>query len=239
MQTSVHPYASVRENAYLPPHERNFTGALKGKEQDGPLYATQAPVQNEKMAHNIFACSMKMPIITLTSEELLLLSPEERLYFQMDNSPLEVFLAGLSRNTLMNVPQSGNNATNMFSPDMIIVPDLYETYISSLRPGEIPQPFVVAKETSSIRSVIMDVHGNNQVESVVDPGSSIISMAEDVCHKLSLAYDSLISLPMQSANGTVDETLSLAPNVPCDLGGITIYMQIHVIRDPAYDILLG
>ncbi|KAF8232125.1 hypothetical protein L208DRAFT_1273557 [Tricholoma matsutake] len=225
-QTSVHPYASVRENAYLPPHKRNFAGASKGKEKDGPSYATQAPVQNEKIAHDIFARSMKMPIVMLTSEELLSLSPKVQTKWREQVTPKQV-------------PQSGNNATNMFSPDTIIVPDPYETYISSLRPGEIPQPFIVAKETSLIRSVIMDVHGNNQVESVVDPGSSIILMAEDVCHELSLAYDSSIRLPMQSANGTVDETLSLACNMPCDLGGITLYMQIHIIQDPAYDILLG
>ncbi|KAF8219698.1 hypothetical protein L208DRAFT_1338495, partial [Tricholoma matsutake] len=226
MQTLVHPYVSVRENAYLPPHERNFAGASKGKEIDGPSYATQAPVQNKKIMHDIFACSMKMPIVMLTSEELLSLSPEVRTKWREQVTP-------------KRVPQSGNNVTNLFSPDAIIVPDPYETYISSLRPGEIPQPFIVAKETSSIRSVIMDVHGNNQVESVVDPGSSIISMAEDVCHELGLAYDSLIRLPMQSANRTVDETLGLACNVPCDLGGITLYMQIHIIQDPAYNILLG
>ncbi|KAF8222465.1 hypothetical protein L208DRAFT_1322563, partial [Tricholoma matsutake] len=75
-QTSVHPYTSVRENTYLPPHERNFTGTSKGKEKDRPSYAIQAPVQNKKIVHNIFACSMKMPIVTLTSKELLLLSPE-------------------------------------------------------------------------------------------------------------------------------------------------------------------
>ncbi|KAF8231038.1 hypothetical protein L208DRAFT_1472736 [Tricholoma matsutake] len=216
---------SVGENAYLPPHKRNFAGASKGKKKDGPLYATQAPVQNKKIAHDIFVRSMKMPIITLTSEELLSLSPEVRTKWREQVTPKQV-------------PQSRNNATNMFSPNTIIVPDPYKTYISSLRPGEIPQPFVVAKETSSIRSVIMDVHGNNQVESVVDPGSSIISMAEDVCHELSLAYDSSIRLPMQSANGTVDKTLGLACNIPCDLGGITLYMQIHIIQDPAYDILL-
>ncbi|KAF8219639.1 hypothetical protein L208DRAFT_1062899, partial [Tricholoma matsutake] len=196
------------------------------KEKDGPLYATQAPVQNEKIVHDIFVCSRKMPIITLTSEELLSLSPEVRTKWR-------------EQVTLKRVPQSGNNAMNMFSPDTIIVPDLYETYISSLQPGEIHQPFVIAKETSLIRSVIMDVHGNNQVESIVNPGSSIISMAEDVCHKLGLAYNSSIRLLMQSANGTVDETLSLACNVPCDLGGITLYMQIHIIWDPAYNILLG
>ncbi|KAF8227373.1 hypothetical protein L208DRAFT_1297008 [Tricholoma matsutake] len=201
MQTLVHPYASVRENAYLPPHERNFAGASKGKEKDGPLYATQAPVRNEKIMHDMFSRLMKMPIGMLTSEELLLLSPEVQMKWR-------------EQVTLKRVPQTGNNAMNMFSPDAIIMPDPYETYISSLQPSEIPQPFVVTKETSSIRSVIMDVHGNNQVESIIDPSSSIISIAEDVCHKLGLAYDSLIRLPMQSANGTVDKILGLACNVP-------------------------
>ncbi|KAF8237064.1 hypothetical protein L208DRAFT_1249202, partial [Tricholoma matsutake] len=108
-------------------------------------------------------------------------------------------------------------------------------------PGEIPQPFIVTKESSSIRSVIMDIRGNNQIESVINPGSSIISMVEDVCHKLGLAYDSSIRLLMQSANGTIDKMLGLeklAHNMACNLGSIMLYMQIHVIWDPAYNILL-
>jgi hypothetical protein len=44
---------------------------------------------------------------------------------------------------------------------------------------------------------------------------------------------------MQSANGEVDQSLGLARNVPMTLGEITLYVQIHVIRSPAYDILLG
>jgi hypothetical protein len=44
---------------------------------------------------------------------------------------------------------------------------------------------------------------------------------------------------MQSANDNVDQSLGLAWNVPCRIGTITLYLQIHVIRSPAYDILLG
>jgi hypothetical protein len=44
---------------------------------------------------------------------------------------------------------------------------------------------------------------------------------------------------MQSANGGIDETLGLARNIPCDLGSIILYMQVHIVRDPAYNILLG
>ncbi|KAF8232922.1 hypothetical protein L208DRAFT_1269648, partial [Tricholoma matsutake] len=90
MQTSVHPYALVRENTYLPPHKRNFTGTSKDKEKNGPSYATQAPVQNEKIAHDIFARSMKMSIITLTSEELLSLSPQVQTKWREQVTPKQV-----------------------------------------------------------------------------------------------------------------------------------------------------
>jgi hypothetical protein len=63
-------------------------------------------------------------------------------------------------------------------------------------------------------------------------------MSEDICHELGLAYDPTIRLPMQSANGGIDETLGLARNVPCEIGSIILYMQIHIIHDPTHDILL-
>jgi hypothetical protein len=44
---------------------------------------------------------------------------------------------------------------------------------------------------------------------------------------------------MQSANGEVDQSLGLSHNIPCKINSITLYLQIHIIRSPAYDILLG
>ena len=44
---------------------------------------------------------------------------------------------------------------------------------------------------------------------------------------------------MQSANKDVELTLGLARNVPFSLGSITVYLQVHIIRDPAYQVLLG
>ena len=64
-------------------------------------------------------------------------------------------------------------------------------------------------------------------------------MAEDVGMDLALIYDPEIVLNMQSANGEIDKSLGLARNVPISIGDITLYIQIHIIRSPAYDILLG
>jgi len=57
--------------------------------------------------------------------------------------------------------------------------------------------------------------------------------------KLAVSWDPDITIQMQSVNRTVERTLGLARNVPFSFGGITIYLQVHVIKDPAYTVLLG
>ena len=126
-------------------------------------------------------------------------------------------------------------------PDAIIVPDPIERYYRSLEPGEIPDPsrLEVARNSLSVRSVMAVVDSTRRHECIIDPGCQIIAMADDVCHDLALAYDPTIRLNMQSANGSLDWSLGLARNVPFTIGTITLYMQVHIIANPAYDILLG
>ncbi|KAG5649789.1 hypothetical protein H0H81_002029 [Sphagnurus paluster] len=45
-------------------------------------------------------------------------------------------------------------------------------------------------------------------------------------------YNPTVILNMVSANGAVDLSLGLAWNVPCEVEGITVYLQVHVIREP-------
>ncbi len=78
-----------------------------------------------------------------------------------------------------------------------------------------------------------------RISCILDSGSAIISMSEGVCHALGLAYDPRVRLEMQSVNGDVDSSLGLARNVPVRFGSIVVYLQFHVIRSPAYDVLLG
>jgi hypothetical protein len=85
----------------------------------------------------------------------------------------------------------------------------------------------------------MVVDNREEVEGIIDPGSQIIAMLEAVCHDIGLVYDPSIKLNMQSANSEVDQSLSLSHNVPCKINTITLYLQIHIIQSPSYNILLG
>ena len=97
----------------------------------------------------------------------------------------------------------------------------------------------VAKESHALHSIDLLINNQEYIEAILDPSSQIIVMSEAVCHHLSLQYNLHICLHMQSVNGEVDESLGLACNVSVQIGNIIIYIQIHVIHSPAYNILLS
>jgi len=86
---------------------------------------------------------------------------------------------------------------------------------------------------------MMLINNQTHVKSIINPGLQIITMLDAICHNLGLHYDLCIQLNMESANGIIDKSLGLACNIPCHIGNITLYLQIYVICDPAYDILMG
>jgi len=229
IEPPIHPFAEVREAVYKPPHERNFAG----KSKESPAYHTQIPIQSPAIANEVYNRSMKSPCVTLSPEELLSISPEIRTKLRDAITPKRTPIEQVGSSTNVLSKEHPNSDASIISEDY------FESYINSLEADEIPQKFVVAKESHALRSILVQVNHHNFVEGVIDPGSQIIAMSEEVCHELGLAYDPSIKLNMQSANGALDPSLGLSHNVPCKIGTITIFLQIHVIRNPAYDMLLG
>ena len=86
----------------------------------------------------------------------------------------------------------------------------------------------------------MTINNREKVKCILDGGSQIVAMAEHVALKAGISWDPRIILNMQSANGQVNPSLGLARNVPVTIpGGVTVYLQIYIIRNAAYDVLLG
>jgi hypothetical protein len=75
----------------------------------------------------------------------------------------------------------------------------------------------------------MVVNNKEEVEDIINPRSQIIAMLKAVCHDIGLMYDPSIKLNMQSANSKVDQLLGLSRNIPCQIGNITLYLQIYII----------
>ena len=124
-------------------------------------------------------------------------------------------------------------------PGAIIIKDPYKVYLCTAPEDRSSDCLTVAKESSVLRTILPLINHNQYVESVLDPSSQVIAMSEAACHVLALIYDPRIHLCMQSANLEVDETLGLTQNMLILIGDITLYVQFHIVRNPAYDVLLG
>jgi hypothetical protein len=226
-QLPVYPFANVKETSYQPPHKRNFAAApAKPTKDKEPAYHYVAPIQNLRTVVDVYNKSMQAPLVTLSPEHLFAILPEVHNRLCEAIMPKRVLTKTVSTHTLIEqVPDDKETS--------ITVPDVYETYINSLAPGEQPIPLNVAQESHALWSITMVIDNREEVEGLIDPGSQIIAMSEAVCHDIGLAYDPSIKLNMQSANSEVDQSLGLSHNVPCKINSITLYLQIHIIRSPA------
>ncbi|KZT27349.1 hypothetical protein NEOLEDRAFT_1176775, partial [Neolentinus lepideus HHB14362 ss-1] len=212
-------------------------------EKREPAYKTQAPVYNPQLTEDVFKHSLTSTCVSLSPEELLAISPDVRSKYREIITPKKVptqnwvqFSATIEEIEDEEAPilvlEEQVSPTTAPS-DGYVVPNPYDTYLKSLSPEEAPEPLVVAKESHVIRSIIAVVAHVEQVECIIDPGCQIIAMSEAVCHSIGLEYNPRIQLQMQLANRSIDMSLGLARNVPFQLGDVVLYLQVHVIRDPA------
>lgn len=128
----------------------------------------------------------------------------------------------------------------------VIVNDAIVQYWLSIPAGEQPKQVFVsmtdiqrAGDSAALRVVYPLIQGSGEVESILDGGSQIVSMAQATAVELGIGWDPDTFIYMQSANGQTEKSVGLAKNVPFCFGDITVYLQVHIIKEPAYKVLLG
>lgn len=98
---------------------------------------------------------------------------------------------------------------------------------------------ITAKDMASLRVIPTLVNDLREEEALLDSGSQIVSMSRTSAIECRITWNPDITINMQSANGQISRTCGLAKNVPFTFGDVTVYLQIHVVEDPPYKILLG
>ena len=101
-----------------------------------------------------------------------------------------------------------------------------------------PDNLIIAKHTEELR--VIDV----QIQSVkvivtVDDGSQIISIRQDVWEQIGLPIRLDRIMVMESANKTKDKTMGLLQDLKIGIGGYDFYLQVQVVKDAPYEMLLG
>ncbi|KAG6870621.1 hypothetical protein C0995_011673, partial [Termitomyces sp. Mi166 len=254
----IHPYSGIPEIQITEPTPKNVTTA--DHRQDG-AYKTLAPAATKEQEWTIKAFNTIWDHnITMTVGGALAISQPLQNHFQEMVMPKRITNTNMA--TISEIPDDGtDNAlpfpgksplemsanrsnTNSLSASVtepkgtVGAVDPVEAFYSHW-PPEHHASLCITKDTDLLRAIMAVIDGKEEVECIVDSGSQIVSMLEEIAHHLGLVYDPMVMLNMQSTNGAIDQLRGLARNVPCTIAGLTIYLQVHVISQPAYDILLG
>jgi hypothetical protein len=120
----------------------------------------------------------------------------------------------------------------------LIASDPVVQFLMENRDAE-PRDLVVAKPSEKLRAIYAIINRVGQEECLLDSGSMIVSMAKETAVQLGLTWDPSIQINMESASNHVEKTLGLAKNVCFAVGGIKLYLQVHILENPPYRVLLG
>lgn len=225
-------------------------------------FQNRAPLQADERARELLRSTLQHPI-SLTAEDLLNVSEPVRnelkkLLTKRRIEKKSVHFAG----DVNEVEESWRNVSNTFSrgsvgilPEAtceileedrdgmkmgdVIIGDPVLQYLAALKPGEKPKPIAVARESQGLRAIYPLINRVGETECLLDSGSQIISMGKRVAEMLEVEWDPGITIEMESANRSVEKTLGLARNVPFSCGNITVYLQVHILFNPAYKVLMG
>ena len=189
---------------------------LKGKPKDraGPDFHYQCPIENKANAKVVFDRILDVSI-PVTARELLSLSPDVRKQVKESTTTKKVKAAAF------------------------VSVDPVSKYFQSLDPCECHDGLIIAKESHVLRSVVPIVDGCLPVECILDSGCQIVGMSRAVWMALKKELNPTHTVSMQSANGTIDRLLGIVKNLSFRFGTIELQLQVHIINDPVYDILLG
>lgn len=189
------------------------------KVREEPNFRYAAPIENKDIGNSLYNRLLDAQV-TVTAREILATSPEVRRNMK-------------EATTTRKVP------SHVATGQAYITTDPTEAFQQSLNTAQIYDQLIVAKDSHSLRAITPIVEGLHEIECILDNGSQIVSMSEAVWLTLNRPYNPNHKISLQSANGTRDWSLGIVENLELEIGGMKLYVQAHVIREPAYNILLG
>lgn len=199
-----------------------------------PAYKTKAPLEEGGSVKAVYDDIMDTEV-SIKLKDLLGNSPQVRELFRKSVTPVRK--PTIASEPLASFMLAGKENGQLPAQTKVA----NDPYLQLYQQGErdVQTATYTGKEAESLRTVWPKINGVEEVESILDSGSQIVSMAESIAMRTGVSWDPDVTIDMQSANKSVNRTLGLARNVPFTFGSITVYLQVHIIRNPAYTILMG
>jgi hypothetical protein len=228
----------------------------------GPSYKNRAPVETgldiEKLVESVLDLEIKVPLRSLAGASGAI---QKEIRKQMTKSKQSVETGkGLVQSTdvepkmkesyrkineYMNVESLPVSAFMMMEevcddiPEgHLVASDPVVQYLLENKDAN-PSDLIIAKPSEPLRAIYASINQIGQEECLLDSGSMIISMAKETAVQLGLVWDPGIKINMESASNHLEQTLGLARNVCFRIGGMNLYLQVHILENPPYKVLLG
>jgi hypothetical protein len=189
---------------------------------NGPQYRYSSPVEDPALVSAVLARALQSTV-SLSQKELLTISPEIRR--QMKD------LTKTNRVTTGSYEEDSADINGYEEVEVFANTD-FSTYD---RLGEL----VVGKDSVSLRSVFPVLEGKLTVECVLDSGCQIVAMKDTIWEQLGNNLQVEERMSMEAANSSVTSSSGRLRNVRFTFGDIDIYLQVQVMSNPPYDVLLG
>lgn len=183
-------------------------------------YRYQAPIEDPGIAKAVVDRALDSQVC-ISQRELLAMSSDARRHMKDLTTSKKISHEVANANTVQNF--------HFHSPETPTrcCPDCQEDI-----------PLVIGRDSVPLRAVYPVINDKYVFENVLDQGCMIVSMGGSVWAKLGYGLENK-RMRMQSANNTKNDTLGCISNVKFSFGNVHLYLQVQVVDDAPYEILLG
>ncbi|KAJ3571154.1 hypothetical protein NP233_g3931 [Leucocoprinus birnbaumii] len=189
-----------------------------------PQYRNAAAIEDPKTIQDVAQRSLE-GTITITTKELYAIAPEVRNHVRSQINPHRI---PNTTSTLVSLQENNPSSDQNIS----------EVLVNHIPHSSSP-PLVVANPAESLRTIPLELDGKFTVEAILDEGSQIVALRRDLWEKLGSPVHCKDAIVMESANATTEPTLGLIRDLPVRIGTCTLYLQVQVIENAPYEMLLG
>lgn len=233
----------------------SMTDAVKGNQisKNETAYKSRAPVEFdidiEKLVEKVLDLEINIPLRSLAGVSGAV-QKEIRKQVTKTRQPVETvakvnLLKDERERSFVRVetlPSEPHKIMEDMSDDVpegyMVAVDPILQYLSEHKEAE-PEDLIVAKPSESLRAIYTTINRVGQEECILDGGSMIVSMSKETAVQSGLNWDPNFRINMESASNHVEKTLGLARNVRFAVGGLNLFLQVHILDNPPYRVLLG
>ena len=219
----------------------------------GPAYKSRAPVEIgidiENIVERVMDLELTVPLRNLAG---ISGAVQKEIRKQVTKSRVPIEAEGTNTVTLQSksppmirledIPVAMYTISTVETTDLpvgsLVAGDPVLQYLSEHK-EILPENLIVADVSTPLRTIYMVINRTGQAECLVDNGSMIVSMSKAGAIQHGLTWDPSLSVNMESASNHLERTLGLARNVRFAAAGIAVFLQVHILENPPYRILLG